>query len=116
MGSITVKDTDPDFSATVSFVDAKGDATTPDPGMVPAWSVDNTDAVSVTAAADGMSATLTPGNPGAAVVTVTLQDADGTTVTSTGTVTVQSGEAVTGDVEFTAGSAPAPAPAPSPTP
>ena len=110
VGAITVKDTDPDFTGTVSFVDAKGDPTSPDAGMVPNWSVDNTDAVTVTAAGDGMSATFTPGNPGAAVVTVTLQDADGTTVTSTGTITVEPGEAVLGDVEFSPGAAAAPAP------
>jgi hypothetical protein len=99
MGAITVKDSDAPFSAAVTFVDAKGDATTPDD--VPTWSTDNASAVGIVAAADGLSAEITPGSPGAAVVTVSTTDTDGNVVLSEGTVTVQPGEAVIGDVEFT---------------
>jgi hypothetical protein len=110
MGAITVKDTDAPFGATVTFLDAKGAPTSPND--VPQWSSDNDAAASVVAAADGLSAEVSPGTPGAAVITVSTTDADGTVVTSQGTVTVQSGAAVIGDVEFTAPAAPAPAPGP----
>lgn len=101
VGAITVRDTDAPFGASVSFLDAKGATTQPDD--VPQWSSDNEDAATVEASDDGMSATITPGNPGAAVIEVTSTDNDGTVVTSQGTVTVQPGEAVIGDVEFSAG-------------
>lgn len=103
MGEITVKDSDAPFGATVTFMDAKGAQTTPDD--VPQWVSDNEDAATVEAADDGMSATVTPGLPGAAVISVDSTDTDGTQLTSQGTVTVQPGEAVIGDVEFQPASA-----------
>lgn len=108
VSAITVKDSSGPLSATVTFVDAKGAATTADD--VPQWSSDNEAAASVQASADGLSATVTVGTPGAAVITVTSTDTDGTVVTSQGTITVQPGEATIGDVEF---AAPAAAEAPA---
>lgn len=98
MGAITVKDSDPAFDATVSFVDAKGAPTSPDD--IPAWSSDNEDAATVAAADDGLTASVTPGMPGAAVISVSSTDTDGSVITAQGTVTVQPGEAVIGNVEF----------------
>lgn len=98
MGAITVKDSDAPFGATVTFLDAKGAATNPDD--VPQWSVDDPNVATVVASDDGLSATVTPGLPGAAIVTVSSTDTDGSVVSSQGTVTVQPGEAVIGDVEF----------------
>jgi len=100
MGQITVRDDSAPLGATVTFVDAKGAPTSPDD--VPAWSSDNEEAAVVAASDDGLSATVTVGLPGAAVISVSSTDTDGTVVTSQGTITVQSGEAAVGDVEFSA--------------
>lgn len=103
MGQITVKDSDPAFTGTVTFLDAKGSPTEPDD--VPTWTSDDETVVTVEASEDGKSATLTPGSPGtanaaSAQVTVSSTDTDGTIVTAVGVVTVTAGEAVVGDVEF----------------
>lgn len=100
MGEITVKDDSAPLGATVTFLDAKGAETQPD--ETPQWSSSDETVAAVTADDDGMAASVTVGTPGAAVITVTTTDADGTEVTSQGTVTVQPGEAVIGDVEFQA--------------
>lgn len=59
------------------------------------------------AAADGLSATVTPGLPGAATVSVTSTDLDGTKLVGAAQVTVTFGEAVAAEISF---AAPAPAP------
>lgn len=98
MGAVSVDATDnADISATVTFLDAEGNIATVD--EVPSWASDNEDTATVTADDDGMTAHVTPGNPGAAVISVTVAGADGDIV-SQGTVTVIAGKAVTGDVEF----------------
>lgn len=102
MGEITVKDTDPGPSATVTFLDIHGHETEPDD--VPQWSSDNEAVATVAASDDGKSATVSlPGEVGAAVISVQSTDTDGTVVLSQGTITVQPSEAVIGSVEFTPG-------------
>lgn len=98
MAEITVKDSSAPLSATVTFLDAKGAETSPDD--TPAWSSSDETVTSVTASDDGLSATLTIGLPGVALIEVRSVDTDGTEVVAQGTVTVQPGEAVIGSVEF----------------
>lgn len=98
MDSITVKDSSAPLSATVTFLDAKGAPTTADD--VPAWSSSDESVATAEATEDGLSASIAIGTPGAAIITCVTTDADGTTVTSQGTVTVQPGEAVIGAIDF----------------
>lgn len=107
MGMISVQDTAADLTATVVFLDAEGNETTPDD--VPQWSSDNEDAATVQASDDGMSATFTIGAPGAAVISVDSTNTDGTSVHSQGTITVLPGDAVSGDVQFAEADAGTPA-------
>jgi hypothetical protein len=100
MASIEVVDTSAPLNATVSFLDAEGNPTTADD--VPQWSSDNDAVVSVVASADGLSAEVTIGGPGAAVVSVNTTNTDGSTASAQGTVTVLPGDAVVGSVEFAA--------------
>jgi len=72
---------------TLAFVDAHGNAGVAPEGVIPSWAVDLPELLTVTPAADGMSASLiTVANTGAPVVTVT----DGT-LTGTLTVTITAG-------------------------
>lgn len=102
MASITVEDTSAPLSATVKFLDAKGAETSPD--ATPAWSSSDDTVASVVASDDGLTATVTVGQPGAAIINVTAVETDEagveTTVVAEGTVTVQAGDAVIGEVEF----------------
>jgi hypothetical protein len=93
---------DKTVSATVSFVDAKGNPAKVD--GVPVWAVDNTDVVVVTAADDGMSATFTPATTlGTAQVSVSA-DADlgagVTQIVGLGTIEVIAGQAVAAQINF----------------
>jgi len=86
--SMTIKDNQ-EFDVTLSFTDAGGNPASVD--GVPQWSVDNTTALTVTPAADGMSAVVSANGPvGTGQVTVTA-DADlGTgTTTITGVLAVE---------------------------
>jgi len=93
---------DKSVTATLSYVDAKGN-----PALVegaPVWSTDRPDLVTVTAAADGMSAVIAPVGPlGSAQISV---DADAdlgagvTTLTTLGSVEVIAGTAVAGVMNF----------------
>lgn len=103
MGAITVKDDHADLTATVTFMDAEGHETTPD--MTPVWTSSDEAVCTVTAAEGGMSATISIGGPGVAVIDareMETNDATGDTaeVIAQGTVTVQPGDAVIGSVEF----------------
>lgn len=98
MSDFSVQDSSAPLSATVSFVDAKGAPTTADD--VPQWSSSDDAVASVVASEDGMSATVTVGTPGAAVVSVSSTDTDGTVIEAAGTLTVTAGEAVAGSVDF----------------
>jgi hypothetical protein len=99
MASIEVVDTSAPLAATVSFLDAEGNATTADD--VPVWSSDNEAAATVVAAADGLSAEVSIGAPGAAIISVSTTNTDGSTASAQGTITVLPGDAVVGSVEFT---------------
>jgi hypothetical protein len=109
MGEITVPDTEPNLSASVTFLDAEGHETTADD--VPQWSSTDESVATVTPSEDGMSATFEVGGPGAAVIEVRSTNTDGSEVVSQGTITVQAGDAAIGSVEFqtsgAAGGAPA---------
>ena len=98
MGMISVADDSGDLTATVVFLDAEGHETEPDD--VPQWLSDNEASATVTASDDGMTGTVAIGAPGAAIISVTTVNEDGSEVTSQGTITVIAGKAVTGDVQF----------------
>lgn len=101
MGMISVQDDASPLHASVTFLDAEGNPATPDD--VPSWTSDNEDAATVEAAEDGLSATVTIGAPGAAIISVDTTNTDGSTVHSQGTITVLSGDVVSGDVQFDSG-------------
>jgi|SRR4029077_8686103 hypothetical protein len=105
MSEITVSSDLAELSASVTYLDSKGSPTVP--ADVPVWSSSDETVATVTAADDGMSATIVPLNPGgaggsAAVISVVAHDDDGEEVRSEGTVTVQPGDAVIGEVTFDA--------------
>lgn len=103
----TVKDSDPPFTATLVLDDAKGVVTTAD--SPPVWVADDAGAVlTLAVAADGMSAVGTPVAPGTSNITITITDADGTVVPPVlGQVVVVGGEAASGVLTITPGTAPA---------
>ena len=100
MADITVPDTNAPLNAAVAFVDAKGAATTAQD--VPVWSSSDDTVAAVDASADatGLSAVVTIGNAGAAVISVSSTDLDGTVVAASGTVTVTAGEPAAGEITF----------------
>jgi hypothetical protein len=98
MASIEVADTSGPLTGTVTFLDAEGNPTTADD--VPQWTSDNEAAATVVAADDGLSATVTIGAPGAAIIAVHSVNTDGSTVDAQGTVTVLPGDAAVGSVDF----------------
>lgn len=103
MGMISVQDDAAPLHATVVFLDAEGNEATPDD--VPSWTSDNEAAATVEASEDGLSGTVTIGAPGAAIISVDTTNTDGSTVHSQGTITVLSGDVVSGDVQFDTGEA-----------
>lgn len=81
---------DQQLPCTLQFVDAHGNAA-PVPTGVPTWTVDHPELLTVTADADGMSASLVPtAVEGVAVVTVSLT-VDTVTITGTLSVTILGG-------------------------
>jgi len=97
---------DKTLPASVTFLDAKGKKAPVD--GVPVWASDNEDVATVAAAADGMSAVVTPGpltgpEPWMANITVTA-DADlgagMTPIIGTGSVTVTGGTATVVNIDF----------------
>ena len=104
MSDISVRDTDGQLSAVVSFADVHGHPTSP--SDVPQWSSSDPSVASVDASADasGLAAVVTILGPGATVIGVSSAGPDGSVIAAQGTVTVTSGEAATGEVTF----APAP--------
>lgn len=100
MASIEVVDTAGSLNASVSFLDAHGHPTTADD--VPAWASDNEAAASVAASEDGLSAVVSILAPGAAIISVTTTNTDGSTASAQGTVTVMPGDAFIGEVSFEA--------------
>lgn len=103
VGALTVKDTSGDLAATVTFLDAEGHETTPD--QVPVWTSSDETVATVVPADDGLSATISVGGPGVALIeaheTETVEETGETSdVVAQGTLTVQPGDAVIGSVEF----------------
>ena len=100
MASITVSPDVEPFGASVRFLDADGNETTPD--TTPVWSSSDETAATVAASADGLNATVTVvGTTGATVIGVeTTETNTGETIRAEGTVTVQSSDVVTGEVVF----------------
>ena len=101
VSDITVLDSGGPLAATLSLTDAAGQpADLSQLVSPPVWASDNPGTADVSVAADGMSATVTLGTAGAAIISVVATDADGTVLNFAGTVTVQAGEAVAGSVDF----------------
>jgi hypothetical protein len=98
VGEITVPDNAEPLNATVTFLDAEGSPTTAD--TTPAWSSSDEAVALAAASEDGLSATVSIGAPGVALISVTTTNDDGSTATAEGTITVQPGDAVIGSVEF----------------
>jgi hypothetical protein len=99
--AFSMKDSDPPASATVEFKDAEGNATTPDD--VPVWASSDETVVKVTAADDGLSASVAAGVPGTGTVSVQSTDADGTVLNGSADVEVTPGEAASVDITITPG-------------
>lgn len=102
VGQINVPDSSDPLNASVSFRDAKGYETSPE--GTPAWSSSDEAVASVQASEDGLSASVTVGAPGATVIEVRETDSQGQEIVAQGTVTVQPGDAVIGEVNFSGGS------------
>lgn len=105
MGEITVPAGSGNLHASVQFLDADGNPTTPD--QLPSWSSSDEAVATVRASADGMSAEVTPVGSGSAVVEcVALEQDPEVEVRASGLVNVlpedASPDAVVGEVTFEA--------------
>lgn len=101
MGVIEVKADSLPLGATVKFLDAEGHETPADD--VPRWSSSDEAVATLTVSEDGLSAEVAVGGPGASQIEVRSTEANtGAEVVAAGTVTVLPGDAVVGDVTFTA--------------
>lgn len=99
MASIEVPADSAPLTARVRFLDAEGNETPADD--IPQWSSTDESVATVEAGEDGMSATVSIGSPGAAVIEVKSVEANtGAEVIAQGTITAQPGDAVIGDVTF----------------
>lgn len=106
MADLTVKDTEPDPTATAQFLDADGNPTSPDD--TPQWASSDTSVANVTANPDGLSAAVVKtGKTGATLITCTsTRSSDGTQVVLSATLTVAPSEETSGELTLSAGSAP----------
>lgn len=98
MASITVPDDSAPLNASVKFMDAEGHETTADD--VPQWLSSDEAVASVAASEDGLSAEVSIGAPGVALIDVSSTNDDGSVAAAQGTITVQPGDAVIGEVSF----------------
>lgn len=106
MGEITVDAGSENLTGTVQFMDASGNPTTPD--EVPTWTSSDEAVATVAANEDGLTAAVTPGSAGAAIIEVlaveTDDDGNQTEVVARGTVNVvdrdETPDAVVGEVTF----------------
>jgi hypothetical protein len=102
VSDIQVRDDSGPLTATVTFLDAKGNATSP--GGTPEWSSSDENVATVESSEDGMTATVTiAGSLGASQITCVdpeSQESSEDDVISVGTVSVIPGQAVVGDIEF----------------
>lgn len=101
MGEIRVKDTDAAATGEVAFKDVHGHDTEPDD--VPQWSSSDEAVATVAASEDGQTATVTFTGPGESIIACDSTQSDGTAVHAVGTVIVEAGDAVTGEITFTPG-------------
>jgi len=104
MGEITVKDDETTLTAKVTALDAEGHETSFD--ETPTWESSDDSVATCSPDEDGYSCAFTIGAPGSAVITVTgIESSSGERVEikSVGTITVTSGDAVVGSVEFETG-------------
>ena len=115
MSLVTVLDSAPALAGAIVALDAKGDPTTLT-AAVPVWSSSDDKVAAVAAAIDGMTAVVTPGNPGTATITVMATNADGSIATGSADLAVLPGAATSITVTLTPNAAPAPAPAPPQAP
>jgi hypothetical protein len=108
VGQITVPDDHAPLTATVSWVDSEGSPATP--ATTPTWTSSDESAATVDSVSeDGNTATISIGSPGATVIQVDTTQEDGDVISATGTITVEPGEVVLGEVNFEE-SAPEPTP------
>jgi hypothetical protein len=102
VSDIQVRDDSAPLTATATFLDARGNPTTP--GATPTWTSSDETVATVEASEDGMSATVTVvGGLGASQITCTDPESEGDDtddVVSVGTVSVVPGQAVVGDIQF----------------
>jgi hypothetical protein len=97
MADLTVKDDSGPLSAVANFLDAEGNATTPDD--VPTWASSDESVATVVASEDGTDAVVTPtSRVGATMITLHTVDADGTELNGQMTLTVEPSEAATVDI------------------
>lgn len=91
-------------TATLNLSDAKGVFQPLPTGVVPAWATDNSAAVTLAPATDGMSCAVTANTgsnaDGVANITATVSYPDGDSVVATGAVTVVNAEDTTGTITF----------------
>jgi hypothetical protein len=100
MAEMTVADDHAPLTASVTFLDAEGSPTTPDDA--PQWSSSDEEVATVEATEDGLTATVTIGAPGAAVIAVQTTEANtGAIISAQGTLTVTAGDTASGEVTFT---------------
>ncbi len=102
MSDLQILDTSGPLDAAVTFIDAVGNPTTADD--VPAWSSSDESVATIAAAADGLSAVVTPtGTLGATVIAVdSVRASDQADVHAQATLTVAASEEVSGEVTLSA--------------
>lgn len=98
MASIIVPDDSAPLVGSVAFMDAHGHPTTADD--VPAWTSSDESVAVLTVADDGLSASVEILAPGVTLIDVLTTNDDGSTAAAQGTITVQPGDAVIGEVTF----------------
>jgi hypothetical protein len=102
MGEVSVEVGAAPQTATVQFMDAAGNVTTPD--EVPSWTSSDEAVATIAASEDGLTAEVTFGSPGSAIIECASTETDDagteTEVRATGLVNVAAGDAVVGEVTF----------------
>jgi hypothetical protein len=100
MGAITVPDNAGTSTATVTFTDAGGQATSPE--SPPVWSSSDESVATVDGSQDpsGLSAVVTVVGVGETDITAETTNNDGTVVSGVGQFTVSAGPPAAADVEF----------------
>lgn len=100
VSAISVPDSSGPLTATASYADAAGHATSPE--SPPSWSSSDSTVATVDSSGDpsGVTAQVTIVGVGEADISATTTNDDGSVVTALGTVTVTAGAPVSGDVSF----------------